>query len=578
VARETASTALGRAIAACRRHLAYAAGFSALLNLLFIVPMLYMLQVYDRVVPTQGKTTLFFLTIVLLLGLVTLSILDHARSRLLVRSGARLDRLLGAAVVDASFSNARDQQAQGSRQSLQALDSLRQTLSGPAVLAVFDIPWTPIYIMLGALVHPYIGILTLIGALVLAVIGWRNERATRERLRQAAETAGRTYAGHNSAMASSDVVRALGMRQALVTDLLDQRSTMLALQTNASLAGSGWSSASKFVRLLLQSLALGLGALLAISESISVGAIFAATFLVGRALAPIDQVVGAWRQIVDARDAYRSLTGLLEAQAVQGELTELPRPEGRLSVEDLTVVSAASGTPILDKVAFSVSAGSVIGIIGPSGAGKSTLARVIAGALPPDEGGVRFDGARQQDWDPERLAQYVGYLPQETALFAGTIKDNISRFRARLGEDAAEIDAAAIKAAQLAGAHDLILKLPGGYDYALGFGGRGLSAGQAQRVALARAVFADPAYLVLDEPNSHLDAEGDLQLVKTIGELKKRGTTVLVVAHKLSVLPVVDRLLLLRGGRLELYGPRDEVLSRVKAASGPRAVARPKEA
>jgi ATP-binding cassette subfamily C protein len=316
----------------------------------------------------------------------------------------------------------------------------------------------------------------------------------------------------------------------------------------------------------LQSLALGLGALLAIDAKVSPGAVFAASFIVGRALAPIDQLVGSWRFLVQARGAYATLRSLFSETGPDIALTQLPPPQGRLDVEGLTVADA-NRRVIIGGIGFSVNPGEMVAIIGPSGAGKSTLVRALSGALVPSAGIIRYDSADQRNWDPERLALHVGYLPQEASLFAGTVKENIARFSDRLGEDPRELDEAAVAAAKAAGAHELILRLPGGYDSPLGLGGRGLSAGQAQRIALARALFRDPHYLILDEPNANLDSEGDQQLVQTLAELKKKGKTILIVAHRLSVLPIVDKLLVLQDGRVKMFGPREEVLRQIMPAA-----------
>jgi len=557
-----ANPVMAAAFEACRRHFLYAFLFSALLNLLFIAPMLYMLQVYDRVVPTRGGATLLLLTLVLLFALLTLSGLDAVRSRLLVRSGARLDRLLAKAIIEATLARP-DRAAQRlTRQALREFDALRQALTGPAILGVLDAPWIPVYVLVGFLIHPWVGVLTIFGAALVIYLAWQNERATREPLQRANAVAGRAYAGYEFTVASADVVRALGIRGALINGHLADRRTMMQLQTDASITSSGLTALSKFLRLALQSLALGLGALLAINSKISAGAIFASMFIVGRAMAPIDQLVGSWKTIIQARGAYATLLDLFSETPPNVALTQLPSPEGRLDVEGLTVVSP-EGRPILNNVSFSTAAGEVVAIVGPSGAGKSTLVRAIAGAVIPAAGTVRFDGADHRNWDPEQLAEHIGFMPQDATLFAGTLKDNISRFRSWLGEDPAEVDRATIEAAQLAGAHELILRIPGGYDYALALGGRGLSAGQAQRIALSRALFRNPRYLILDEPNAHLDAEGDMQLAQTLQQLKNEGVTVLLVAHRMSILPLVDTLLVLQDGRVVAHGARDEVLRKI---------------
>lgn len=568
----TPPDSIAAALRSCRRHFLAAAGFSALLNLLFLAPMLYMLQVYDRAVPAQGKLTLIFLTLVLLFALVTLALLDFVRSRLLVRASVRLDRQLSGAVLDTTLALRGNTGEAMRKQVLREFDTLRQALTGPAILAIFDAPWSPVYILICFIIHPAIGALALAGGAILVLITLRNEHLTSTPLREANEAASRAYVSQEQALAGAEVVRALGMRRALVQRHLHERETMMTLQTNASMVASRYVTLSKFLRMTLQSLALGLGAWLAIGNVISAGAIFASAFLIGRALAPIDQLLGAWRSVVQARGAYTKLCDLLDAREADIALTQLPAPAGRITVEHLTVLNAAKDGAVLSDISFAVGPGEVIAVVGPSGAGKSTLIRMLAGAARPDRGSVRFDGAECTDWDSEHLATYIGYLPQDTGLFAGTIKENIARFQTHISDEAAAIDEAAVEAAKLCGAHDMILRLPGGYDSPLGWGGRGLSAGQAQRVGLARALFRSPPILLLDEPNAHLDAEGESQLVATLSELKKGNVSIIVVAHRMGILGVVDKILVLREGRIDAFGARDEVLGRLKAvqsSSGP---------
>lgn len=448
------------------------------------------------------------------------------------------------------------------RQALREFDTLRQALTGPAMLGLLDAPWVPVYLLIAFLIHPWIGLLTLGGALVIVALAWRTEVANRARLQEANAAAGRSYATYDASVASSDVVRALGLREALISGHLGDRQQMSGLQTDAGLTAARLTSYSKFTRLLLQSLALGIGALLAITAKISPGAIFASMFIVGRALAPIDQLVGGWRTVIQARGSIAVLDELFASTPPDIARTLLPAPVGRLDVEGVSVF-AQGQKPILHNIHFGVAPGEVVAIIGPSGAGKSTLVRAIAGALRPAAGHIRFDGAEQRDWDPDQLAGFVGFMPQETVLFAGSIKDNISRFKVRNGEPSEVVDTDTIIAAKLAGAHDMILKLQGGYDHPLALGGRGLSAGQAQRIALSRALFREPRYLILDEPNASLDAEGDAQLTVTIERAKAAGTTILIVAHRMSVLPVVDTLLVIRDGMIAFKGPRDEILRKL---------------
>jgi ATP-binding cassette subfamily C protein len=333
---------------------------------------------------------------------------------------------------------------------------------------------------------------------------------------------------------------------------------MIALQTEASLAGGSYVTISKFLRLSLQSLALGVGAWLAIDDKISAGAIFAASFLAGRALQPVDQLLASWPVVTRARSAYIKLNEMLSAREAEIMLTQLPDPKGRIEAEGVWVAEPNGQGAILQNISFRVEPGEVVAVAGPSGAGKSTLLRVLAGAARADRGIVRIDGAKQADWDPERLGGFIGFLPQDTSLLAGTVKENIARFQYGPG-----VDADAIAAAQAANAHDMILKLQGGYETFLGWGGKGLSAGQAQRIGIARALYRNPPIVLLDEPNAHLDAAGEAQLVQTLNELKARGAAVIVVAHRAGILAAVDKILVLRDGRIEAYGPRDEVMAKL---------------
>ncbi|WP_235535079.1 type I secretion system permease/ATPase [Sphingomonas sp. Leaf339] len=550
------------ALAACRRHLVAGGVFSALLNMLYIAPTLYMLQVYDRVVPTHGHLTLLFLTIVLMASLLVIAVLDRVRMRLLVRASVVLDVTLAPAILDAAIHRP---DAPASRQALRDFDAMRQTLTGPGVLALFDAPWTPVYILICFLVHPAIGAVALFGGLLLPCIAWRNEVATGTKMKHAQQAAVATYAAQDALLSSAEAVRALGMRRSTVARQVRQREVARDLSTSAGFTSGFYLAATKFVRLALQSLALGLGALLAIDGQISPGAIFASSFLIARALAPIEQLVAAWKGLVQARNSYTSLSALV-GHGTPIEPTVLPAPRGAIAAEGLTAVLPGHERPLVDNVSFALAPGEVLAILGPSGGGKSTLLRLLATAMPADRGAIRFDGAASTDWDQERLTRALGFLPQNTALLAGRVRDNIARFSGELEADREDIDRAVVAAAQSIGAHDLIVRLPGGYDYELGAGGVGLSAGQAQRVALARAVFGDPAILLLDEPNAHLDVDGDALLVAALARLKAQGKTIVIVSHKLSVLPAVDKILVMRDGRVALFGPRDEVMNALKPA------------
>jgi ATP-binding cassette subfamily C exporter for protease/lipase len=548
----------------CRRHIVYAALFSGLLNILLTAPMLYMLQVYDRVIPAQARLTLLLLSLVLLFSLATLTALEAIRSRLLVRASVRIDEALAGPIMRATL-RLQHGSPRVLRQALRELDTLRQALTGATLPALLDLPWVPLYILIGFLLHFWIGMLTLGGVVAILGLAWYNERATQAPMQEANVAASRSYSMYDASLASADVIHALGIRDALVDRHLQDRVTMIALQTTAGMTSARLMAQSKLVRLALQSAALAVGALLAISAKISPGAVFASMFVVGRALSPIDQLVGSWRAMIQARGAIALLDGLFHTAPVPAQRTLLTAPAGRLSIDQL-IVGPDPRQPILKSVGFAVNPGEIVAIVGSSGAGKSTLIRAIAGAEPVGEGTIRFDGADRNDWDADQLARHVGFMPQETILLAGTVGENISGFSRPGSDDALLVDEQTIRAAKLAGAHELILGLRGGYDHVIGMTGRGLSAGQAQRIALARALFRDPTYLLLDEPNASLDAEGDAQLIATLEQLKAGGTTILIAAHRLTMLSLVDKLLVLRDGRVAQYGSRDHVLGTIAPA------------
>jgi len=564
---------LAEALKACRTHFVWAAVFSALVNLLYLTPTLYMMQVYDRVVPTGGLTTLVLITVVALFALAALSGLDWLRGRLMLRAGLRLDRMLSGKVL----SRVMDLQSKApNTHALREFDTVRGAIGGQGMLALFDAPWTPIYLACCFLLHPLIGVLTLVGGIILFILAWLNERDTRPRLNKAIQSQNHAYSAQESIAGQSEVVRALGMRQSSIARQIHQRQHATAAQADAQLAGGRYSGAIKFLRLVMQSAALGLAAYLAIKGDITPGSIIAASVLLSRAVAPIELLVGVWPSLVQAVASWKTLTELFaDTAGVDRPRTALPAPVGKLSVEQVSVRFPDTEAPQLRAVTLTLNPGQTLGIVGPSGSGKTTLARVIAGALTPTAGIVRIDGADYGARDSDDLARHIGYLPQNPSLFAGSIKDNISRFASSVGVPPAEIDARAVAAAQAAGAHDMILRLPRAYDTVLGPFGAGVSAGQAQRIALARALYGDPALLVLDEPNSNLDGDGETALMSAILSAAARGAAVVIVAHRAGVLARVDRLLMLRDGVVQQEGPREEVLAKVRAAPAPAPVGRP---
>lgn len=563
--------ALVAAFRACRGHIAQAAGLSALLNLLYIAPSLYMLQVYDRVVPTRGTVTLAMLTLIFCFAVATIGALDYLRSRILVRASVRLDRLLADRITGALFSAAGRSGASASV--LRELDGFRQTMTGAGLLALLDAPWAPIYILVCFALHPLIGLLALVSAALLMLVSWLSERANKAALGQASTAASESYLSLDHSLRRSEVVSALGMQPALVAHHRRERALGLAWQVEASFRTALFVSLSKSLRLMLGSLALGVGALLAIQGKITPGAIFASSLLISRALAPIDQITGAWKALILAWNARRTIATLLDAYGEPQAHTRLPDPQGAISAERLRVLTPARDRVLLADINFSLQPGEMLGVLGASGAGKSTLARVLAGAIAADGGSVRLDGANVTDWPDDQIAAAIGYVPQEGSLLRGTIRDNIARFEGALGGDPAAIDARVTAAAQLSGVHEMILALPQGYDTELGWGGAGLSVGQSQRIALARALYSEPRVVILDEPNAHLDTDGEAQLIETLGRLREAKVTLVIVAHRLGILRDVDHLMVLDKGMITQFGTRNDVVRRLSGDDGLRRAA-----
>lgn len=552
---------LAAALRECRLHFLAAAWFSLLINILYLAPALYMLQVYDRVVPTAGKTTLLFITLALILALLALSGLDMVRNRLLLRASERLDALLAPRILKQMMAT----DSAAAAQAMRDFDSIRTTLSTPVMAALFDAPWTPVFLLVAFMLHFWIGVLAVVAAVLLVGLAWFNQRSTRERMEIASSAMAAAHNSQQAAAVHGTTVKALGMTDAMVARQLEHRRIGLANLIHAQFAGSRLTATSRFFRLFVQSAALGLGALLAIAGYITAGAIIAASVLLSRALQPIESIIGAWPSIASARSAAQRLAQTFENLPEQRLYTALPAPKGMVLVEEVGV-RGRDGRPILLGISFRAEPGSILGIIGPSGSGKTTLGKILVDAMPATVGTVRVDGASIADWDQDELGRHVGYMPQEPSLFEGTIKENISRFATpRHAEDAKQIDRAVVSAAMEAGVHDLVLQLPQGYDTPLGLMGSGLSAGQAQRIALARALYAEPAILMLDEPNAFLDQAGEASLIAALDKARKRGACVIVIAHRRGLLEIADRLLVLEEGRPRMLGPSAEVVARLSA-------------
>jgi PrtD family type I secretion system ABC transporter len=549
------SDELRQLLQACRSYFGTAAIFSLAINLLYLAGPLYMLQVYDRVISSASEITLLMLTIALLLAYLALAGLDAVRARILTRTSIRLDQSVAPRVLtaiigrSANFAGARSQ-------SLRDFDTFRQFITGNGIHAIFDLPWAPIYIAVIFVLHPLLGAFALGCSITLVLMALFNEWIVKPPLAESNEAAARSYNFTEMSLRNTEVVRAMGMTAGLLKRWSRDRTRMLERQVAASDRAATMQSMIRFLRLSMQSLVLGLGAYLVIERLTTAGAMFAASILLGRALQPVEQIVGSWRGLVSARGAFLRVRELLAAHPPHETGLTLPRPKGQLSVEALSFAAPGTSKPILRGVTFQIEPGEVLGIIGPSGAGKSTLARHLVGVQTASAGAVRLDGSEVSTWIKSSLGQHLGYLPQDIELFADSVAANISRFEQ--GQDN-EI----IRAAQMAGVHDMILRLPLGYDTQVGEGGAILSGGFRQRIALARAVYGNPSLVVLDEPSSNLDAEGDAALADCILQLKKRGTIVVLISHRPSTLNVVEKVLILRDGAVEMFGPRNEVLSRL---------------
>lgn len=544
---------LSAALRAMRGLLPGIAAFSCAINLLMLTPAIFMLQVYDRVLSSRNQATLFMLAL-LVLGLYALhAVLEWLRSKALIRASTALDLRLAPRVFDASFERSLRSRSGSAGPALGDLNHLRQFLTGKALLAFFDAPWTPIYLALIFVLHPVLGFFSLAAATTLLVMAWINERATARLFSEASKQTQQAGQDASGQLRQAEAIEAMGMLARLRQRWLKRRNDTLALQSCASDRAAVVGAGTRFVRLATQSGVLGLGALLVIDNQMSAGGMFAASLLLGRALSPVELAMGHWRGFVSARDAYLRLRDLLAAQPTAPERTALPRPQGFVTVDKLVVAPPGTRQPVLKSIQFGAAPGMLVAVIGASASGKSTLARALVGVWAPLSGAVRLDGASVHQWDKAQLGPWVGYLPQDVELFEGTVAQNIARF-----DDAT--DAAVVEAAQRAGVHEMILRLPQGYETPVGEAGVTLSGGQAQRIGLARAMYGDPALLVLDEPNANLDEAGDAALVSALKRMKSEKRTTFVVTHRRNLLHLADAVIVLAGGHIQAYGPRDAVL------------------
>lgn len=520
---------------------------------MFVSP-LYMLQLYDRVLHSRSEMTLIMLTLIAVGLLITYAVLEWVRSRVLVRAGLRFDDMISDGLFTRVITQTMQSPKSRSEFALSDIDRLREFLTGQGLIAICDLPWIPVFLAVCFYFHPIIGWIAVVGAAIIFALAIANEVMTKKLLNEASGYSQSATHFSNTTLRNVEVIRALGMETSLRSRWSIFHRDALETQAIASDRAGVLLSTSKFVRMTLQILILGAGGYLAITNQISPGAIIAASIMMGRALQPVDQVVGQWKQFVGARAAYGRLKKMFDDVPGEVDRLELPKPSGRISVDQLAVVAPGTRTPLLQGVTFSLEPGEVLAVIGPSGAGKSSLIRSMVGVWPIVSGAIRLDGAELSHWKQNDLGAHLGYLPQDVELFAGSIAENIGRFR----EEATPAEI--IEAATISGVHQMIQALPDGYETQIGVGGGQLSGGQRQRVGLARAIFGKPSFIILDEPNANLDSEGEDALAKTVLQLKAQGVTVVFVTHKISLVAVSDKVLILNAGKMQAFGPTKELL------------------
>jgi PrtD family type I secretion system ABC transporter len=535
-----------------------AALFSIFINLALLAPSLYMLQVFDRVLTSRSKETLIMLTLVSVVALLMMLALDFLRTLLLAQAGTALDRMLGEKVLSALVERGSQINRSDEIHGLRDVAILRGFLGGNSIIALFDLPWMLFYIGLIFLFHPLLGAVAILGGTILFVIAWSNEYFNRASIEKSQLAARKASHYIDQGVANVDAINAMGMTPGFVGKWKRMNEEVLAGTLATTERMGGISSVSRFVRQTIQIAMMGTGAYLVIDQQVSAGIMIATTIILGRALAPIESLIANWNNFVQARLAFGRLSPLFGPERPR-ESTKLPPPQGRLTVENVMLASKSIDRPIIRHASFELQAGDALGVIGPSASGKSSLARLIIGIWQPSAGVVRLDGADIGRTERTEIGPFIGYLPQGVELFPGTVAENI----ARMGEANPE---AVVKAAMSARVHELILRLPNGYDTVIGPGGHILSGGQMQRIGLARALYGNPKLLVLDEPNSNLDAEGEANLLLTLQELHQAKTTVVLVTHKPAVLKQMDKLLVMREGRMELFGPCEEVLLKLREA------------
>ena len=547
---------LGRILKSAKKSFISIGIFSLFVNILMLVPALYMLQLYDRVVTGRSEETLIMLTLIVIVLFITMGTLEIVRTKVLMIIGNKFDLQLSQRLFDILFDFANKNPAQASSMPFNDLSTIRQFLTSNGVFAFFDIIWVPIYLGILFLFHPYYGWFAIFAMIVMIVFTAINEYQTKNKLNEASKLNKEVTMYVDSTIKNAEVVNAMGMKPNLKNIWKEKYFNYLTSQHTANDKNRTWSNISKSTRTMLQSMMLGIGAYLTINDELTGGMMIAGSILLGRALAPIDLIIGSWRNFNSSKEAYKRLEKLLEEYPQTQQKMQLPSPEGSLRLENIAVIPPLAKTESLKGISMEIKKGDVVGIIGHSAAGKSSLARAVLGVWPLSRGVVRLDNADIHQWDKEHLGKFVGYLPQDIELFEGTIAQNIARF--------GEVDSKkVIEASKKANIHEMILLLPQGYDTKIGPGGMMLSGGQRQRVALARALYGNPVLVVLDEPNSNLDDQGEIALILTIEKLKQEQVTVLLITHRPNILKITNKIAILKQGMLELYGNTSEILSKL---------------
>lgn len=541
-----------------RRFFAYGLFFSCIINVLMLVSPLYMMQVYNRAVMSRNLETLVMLTLIMLFLNLIMSAVETIRSMLLVRLGEKMDRRLNTRIFNAAYHRNLKMSGGNASQMLSDLAMLRQFLTGAGAFALFDLPWFPIYLGVVFMMHPWLGWISVFGALTLVVLTLLTEKITAPPLEESNREMAAANSLANTNLRNVEVIEAMGMIGGIRKRWMVKHKKCVELQSLASDRAGMIMALTKFIRVINSSMMIAVGAYLAMYEELSPAVMMVGGILGGRVMAPVEMVIGQWKMFVMARESYERLTDLLHTNPPKPKGLELPNPEGRVTIESLSAAPPGASKLVLHGLNFDVQPGEILGVIGPSASGKTTLARLLVGVWPASSGSVRLDGADIYAWDKEHLGPHMGYLPQDIELFQGTIAENIARLGALNSDWVTE---AAIKA----GVHEMILRLPNGYDTEIGVDGGVLSGGQRQRIGLARALYGNPCVVVLDEPNSNLDDAGDLALLNAIVSMKKDGKTVIIMTHRSTVLSVADKILYLRAGLQQAFGPRDQVFAMLNA-------------